>query len=246
MAIPDSTKAAVFNKAGGGVRKMETSRWLASLITLIVLFTGIYLYNKNGKTIAALGLPAILVVGGGFLYWVKSMGNKADVLSKRALDARRGAAAEEAVGNLLEDLPAGYYVVHDFVSKIGNIDHVVISKKGILTVETKSQRGVVTCEGKMLKREGQPFEKDFINQAWAEALSLRDLLASHGISEPKPQPVILFANAYVQVRQPVRGVEIVSRRYFPAYLKRLPNRISASDAEKIFDVLKSSQTQMFV
>ena len=77
-------------------------------------------------------------------------------------------------------------MVHDFVSKIGNIDHIVISKKGILTVETKSHRGVVTCEGNMLKREGQPFEKDFINQAWAEAFSIRDLLASHGISAPKP------------------------------------------------------------
>ena len=58
--------------------------------------------------------------------------------------------------------------------------------------------------------------------------------------------MLLFANAYVQVRQQVRGVDIVSRRYFPAYLKRLPNRISANEAEKIFEVLKSSQTQMFV
>ena len=203
-------------------------------------------YNKNSKTIATLGPPVILIVAGGFLYWVKGMGDKADRYSKRALDARRGAVAEEAVGSLLEELPAGYFVVHDFVSKIGNIDHIVISKKGILTVETKSHRGVVTCEGKMLKREGQPFEKDFIKQAWAEALSIRDLLAGHGKSEPKPQPVILFTNAYVQVRQQVRGVEIVGRRYFPAYLKRLPNRISASEAEKIFEILKSSQSQMFV
>ena len=147
MPRTDSTKAAVFNKAGESVRKMETARWLAALITLIVLFSGIYLYNKSSKTIATLGLPLILVVGSGFLYWVKAMGNKADRYSKRALDARRGAVAEEAVGNLLGELPAGYFVVHDFVSKIGNIDHIVISKKGILTVETKSHRGVVTCEG---------------------------------------------------------------------------------------------------
>lgn len=245
MAGSNSPRATVFNKAGAGVRKMETTRWLAALITLIVLFAGIYLYNKNSKTIATLGLPVILVVAGGLLYWVKATGSMADRYSRRARDARRGAVAEEAAGNLLEDLPAGYFVVHDFVSKIGNIDHIVVSKKGILTVETKSHRGVVTCEGKMLKREGQPFEKDFINQAWAEALSLRDLLASHGIAAPKPQPVILFANAYVQVRQPVRGVQIVSRRDFPAYLKRLPNRMGAGEAEKIFEILKSSQTQMF-
>ena len=246
MAIPDSTKAVVFNKAAVGVRKMETARWLAAIFFLMIMFGGIYQYNKNSKTIATLGLPVILFVAGGFLYWVKGMGDKADRYSKRALDARRGAVAEEAVGSLLEELPAGYFVVHDFVSKMGNIDHIVISKKGILTVETKSHGGVVTCEGKMLKREGQPFEKDFIKQAWAEALSIRDLLAGHGISEPKPQPVILFTNAYVQVRQQVKGVEIVSRRHFPAYRKRLPNRISAGEAKKIFEILKSSQSQMFV
>jgi hypothetical protein len=225
---------------------MEATRWLAALFTLIVLFAGIYLYSKNSKTIATLGLPVILVVAGGLLYWVKTMGDKADVLSKIALDAGRGAVAEEAVGNLLGELPAGYFVVNDFVLRRGNIDHIVISTKGILTIETKSHRGVVSCEGETLKRDGKPFEKDFIKQGWREALSIRDLLTSHGMSAPKPQPVLLFANADVQVRRQVRGVEIISRWYLPLYLERLQKRMTTKEAEKIFEVLKSSQTQMFV
>ncbi len=196
--------------------------------------------------IATLGVSVALVVFVGMIYWVKAMGSKADAYSGRALDARRGAAAEEAVGNLLNELPAGYFVVHDFLSKQGNIDHVVISKKGILTLETKSHKGVVHCEGEMLKRDGQFFETDFIKQAWAEAYCIRDLLAGQGISAPKPQPVILFANAEVQVRKQVRGVEIISRRYLPAYLDRLPSRMTAKEAEKIFDILRISQSQMFV
>ena len=224
MAISGSTRATVYNKAGAGVRKMETTRWLTALFILIVMFAGIYFYSRNSKTIATLGFPVILVVAVGFIYWVKAMGDKAEAVADRALDARRGAVAEEAVGNLLGDLPAGYFVVNDFVSKRGNIDHIVISTKGILTVETKSHRGVVSCEGEMLKRDGQPFEKDFIKQAWAEAYSIRDLLTCHGISAPKPQPVLLFANADVQVRKQVRGVEIVSRRYLPA----LPEAITES------------------
>ena len=98
----------------------------------------------------------------------------------------------------------------------------------------------------MLKRDGKPFEKDFIKQAWAQAYFIRILLTRHGISAPKTQPVILFANADVQVRQQVRGVEIISRRYLPVYLERLQNRMSGKEAEKIFEILKSSQTQMFV
>ena len=246
MAGSESTRATVYNKAGAGVRKMEYARWIAALITLVVLFAGIYLYSKNGKSIATFGLLGSLLVAGGFLYWVKAMGDKADMLSKRALDARRGAVAEEAVGNLLGELPAEYFVVNDFVLRRGNIDHIVISTKGILTIETKSHRGVVTCEGEMLKRDGKPFEKDFIKQGWREALSIRDLLASHGISAPKPQPVLLFANADVQVRRQVRGVEIISRWYLPLYLERLQNRMSAKEAEKIFELLKLSQSQMFV
>ena len=246
MAGSGSTRATVYNKAGVGVRKMETLRWLAALICLIIMFVGIYFFNRSVKAIATLGLPVALVVFVGIIYWVKAMGNKADAYADRALDARRGAVAEEDVGNLLGELPAGYYVVHDFVSKRGNIDHIVISTKGILTIETKSHRGVVSCEGEMLKRDGKPFEKDFIKQAWAEAYSIRDLLTSHGISAPKPQPVLLFANADVQVRQQVKGVEIISRRYLPLYLKRLQNRLSSNETEKIFEILKISQSQMFV
>ena len=242
MMISGSTRATVYNQAGAGVRWMEATRWLAALFFLIIMFAGIYVYSKNSKAIATLGIPLSLVVFVGIIYWVKAMGDKADAYSKRALDARRGAVAEEDVGNLLGELPAGYFVVNDFVSKRGNIDHIVISTKGILTVETKSHRGVVSCEGEMLKRDGQPFEKDFTKQAWAEAYSIRDLLASHGISAPKPQPVLLFANADVQVRKQVRGVEIISRRYFPLYLKRIPNRLSASEAEKIFIILGLTQS----
>jgi len=246
MAVRGSTRATVYNKAGVGVRKMEASRWLAALITLIGLFAGIYLYSKNSKTIATFGLLVSLIVAGAFLYWVKAVGDKADVLSQRALDARRGAVAEEAVGNLLGELPAGYFVVNDFVLRRGNIDHIVISTKGILTIETKSHRGVISCEGETLKRDGKPFEKDFIKQGWREALSIRDLLTSHGISAPKPQPVLLFANADVQVRKQVRGVEIISRWFLPLYLERLQNRMSIKEAEKIFELLKLSQSQRFV
>ena len=246
MAVSGSTRATVYNKAGVGVRKMEATRWLAALFVLIIMFAGIYLYSKNSKAIAILGIPVSLVVFVGIIYWIKAMGAKADAYADRALDARRGAVAEEDMGNLLGELPAGYFVVNDFVLDRGNIDHIVISTKGILTVETKSHRGVVTCVGEMLKRDGKPFEKDFIKQGWREALSIRDLLTSHGISAPKPQPVLLFANADVQVRRQVRGVEIISRWFLPLYLERLQNRMSTKEAEKIFEILKSSQTQMFV
>jgi hypothetical protein len=241
MAGSESTRATVYNKPGAGVRKMEATRWLAALFFLIIMFAGIYFFNKSVKTIATLGLPVALVVFVGIIYWVNAMGDKVDAYSKRAVDARRGAVAEEDVGNLLGELPAGFFVVNDFVSKRGNIDHIVISTKGILTVETKSHRGVVSCEGEMLKRDGKPFEKDLIKQAWAEAYMIRDLLTENGVCNLRPQPVIVFTDADVQVKGRVRGVQIIGIKDLHAFLEGLPVWMSERLSKGIIDCLSSTQ-----
>ena len=241
MAGTESTRATVYNKPGVGVRKMETSRWLTALFILIIVYAGIYYYTRSVKMIATLGLPVALVVFVGIIYWIKALGDKAEAVADRALDARRGAVAEEAVGNLLGELPAGYFVVNDFVSKRGNIDHIVISTKGILNVETKSHKGVVTCEGEMLKRDGEPFEKDFIKQAWAEAYSIRDLLTEKGVCNLRPQPVIVFTDADVRVKGKVRGVHIIGNKDLHAFLKGLPAWMSERLSNAIIDCLSSTQ-----
>lgn len=246
MAGSESKRAKLYNKPGIGVRKMETTRFLAAFFLLIVMFVGIYLYTVSRKAIVSLGFPVAAIVAVGYLYWVKTMGKKAEAYADRALDARRGAMAEEEVGSLLDQLPAGFFILHDFVSKRGNIDHIVVSSKGILTIETKSHKGVVTSDGEKLRRNGQNFEKDFIKQAWAQAFSIRDLLVRHGMEAPKPQPAILFGNADVRVKEKVKGVEIISRRYLPAYLARLQDRMSRKDAEKIFELLKISHAKILV
>jgi len=241
MVGKESTRATVYNKAGAGVRKMETSRWLTALFILIIMYAGIYFYTKSVKVIATLGLPVALVVFVGIFHWIKALGGKAEAVADRALNDRRGAVAEEAVRNLLGELPAGYFVVNDFVSKRGNIDHIVISTKGILTVETKSQKGIVTCEGEMLKRDGKPFEKDFIRQAWAEAYSIRDLLTEKGVCNLRPQPVIVFTEADVQVKEKVRGVKIIGIKDLHAFLEGMPNWMSERLSNGIIDCLSSNR-----
>ena len=241
MAGSGSTRATVYNKAGVGVRKLEATRWMAAFFFLFIMFVGMYFYNKSVKTIAMLGLPVALIVFVGVMHWLKAMSAKVDAFSERALDARRGAVAEEDVGNLLGELPAGFFVVNDFVSKRGNIDHIVISRKGIFTVETKSHRGVVSCEGDMLKRDGKPFEKDFIKQAWAEAYSIRDLLTEKGVCNLRPQPVIVFTDAEVQVKGRVRGVQIIGMKDLHAFLEGLPVWMSERLSQGMIDCLSSTR-----
>ena len=241
MAGSGSTRATVYNKAGVGVRKMEATRWMAALFFLLIMFVGIYFYNKSVQMIAMLGLPVALIVFVGVMHWLKAMSAKVDAISERALDARRGAVAEEDVGNLLGELPAGFFVVNDFVSKRGNIDHIVISRKGILTVDTKSHRGVVSCEGEMLKCDGKPFEKDYIKQAWAESYSIRDLLTEKGVCNLRPQPVIVFTDADVQVKGRVRGVHIIGIKGLHAFLEGLPVWMSERLSQGMIDCLSSTR-----
>jgi hypothetical protein len=241
MAGKKSSRATVYNKPGVGVRKMETTRWLTALFILIIMYAGIYFYTKSVKAIATLGLPVALIVFVGIIHWIKAMGAKAEAVADRALNARRGAVAEEAVGNLLGELPAGYFVVNDFVSKRGNIDHIVISTKGILTVETKSHKGVVTCEGEMLKCDGNPFEKDLIKQAWAEAYSIRDFLTEKEVCNLRPQPVIVFTEADVQVKEKVGGVKIIGIKDLHAFLEGSPSWMSERLSNGIINCLSSTQ-----
>ncbi len=241
MTGSGATRAAAYNKAGGNVRKTEAIRWMAALFLLIILFVGIYSYNKSAKTIATLGLPVFLVVAVGFILREKAMGDKAEARPEKVVDARRGEAAEEDVGTLLGELPAEYSVVNDYVSKIGNIDHIVISTKGILTVGTKSHRGVVRCEGDLLTLDGKPFEEDFIRQAWAQSYSIRDLLTENGVCNLRPQPVIVFTDADVQVNKKVRGVHIVGIKDFHAFLQGLPVWMSERLSKGMIDCLSSTQ-----
>jgi len=238
MAGSGSTIAAGYNKAGAGIRKLEAVWWLAAFPLLILLFVGIYYYNKSVKSIATLGLPVFLVVAVAFIYWIKAMGDKAEAYSKRAVDARLGAVAEEDVGNLLGELPAGFFVVKDFVSKRGNIDLIVVSRKGILTIERNSHRGVVSCEGDLLKRDGEPFEMDLIKQACSKAYSIRDLLTEKGVCNLKPQPVILFTDADVQVKKKVRGVHVIGSKDLNAFLEGLPAWLSERLSRSIIDCLE--------
>src|SRR6202043_2142454 len=56
----------------------------------------------------------------------------------------RGAAGEEHVGSLLEELSdGGWQVIHDVSLGRGNVDHILIGPAGVFTVETKSHPGPV-------------------------------------------------------------------------------------------------------
>lgn len=233
-------RATVKNVAGRSTRKMAASRYAVALAILGLLWLGIYLYAHNVRSIVSLGLPGTMAIGVGFLLFIKFLEKKGTTVIHRAKRADRGAVAEEKVGDYLDSLPEENFIIHDFNSGKGNIDHILINTKGIFTLETKSHKGEVTFDGAKLLRGKHSFEKDFISQAWAECFTVRNVLEGWGITYPKAEPIILFTNAYVKVRGKAKGVEIVSLKYLPKYMERLPDLQTIPDAGRIYNRLKAA------
>jgi hypothetical protein len=228
-------------KAEPDVRKMVYSHVTIGLFFLSLSIAGIYLYMRSNQAIASLGLTVIVVVCVGIYCWAEEMGKKAEKFADRAIDWKQGLVPEEGVGGLLELLPDSYFVIHDFVTRKGNADHIVVGPKGILTIGTKSQKGVVTHERGRLLLDGHPFEEDLVKQAWAQGYVVRDLLAEKGVCTLRPQPVIVFTEADVRVKEKVRGVQIVGIGDLHALLERLPVWMSERLSKGIHACLWSTQ-----
>jgi len=228
-------RAAEPNKAGPGTRKMPIPLLVAGTSVMAVVFLISHLFPQNMRNIGSFGpgaLVAAFVVGIAAIRYREIYAREK---GRRSWDAGTRADAEESVQDVLESLPEGYFVVHDFDSGKGTIGRILIGPKGIFTLETRCHTGEVTFDGNQLLRNGRPFGKDWIRRAWAQCFLVRGLLAEWGITTPLPEPVILFANAHVKVQGKARGVEIAGLRSLPKILDPLPNRLSIPEAGRIYN-----------
>ena len=239
--FPNAQGVVTFRKAGLGVRKMTNSQLAIGLFFLFLSVGGIYRYMGSKQAIASLGLTVMVIVGLKIYHWAEAARDKTDKFTDRAIAWKPGAAVEEGVGGLLEALPKNYFVMNDFVTKKGTIDYIVVGPKGILTIGTKSHKGVVTNNGEKLLSDGHPFEKDLILQAWEQSYFVRDLLAEKGVCSLGTQPVIVFTDADVQVKERVGRVQIIGIKDLHAFLEGLPVWMSERLSKGITDCLCSIQ-----
>lgn len=234
--------AIQFGKAGAGARQMAKSRYIyvcflaAALlaIPLALLIKSTFFPSSRGVA----GLIWIVLASGVALLLMKIIDKKADHVIKRAKDAERGALAEEKVALQLSGLPEGYYGFHDISFDGFNIDHVALGPGGIFVLETKAHGGTIDARDNTLLLNGKPPEKNFLNQVWSQTKNMQDYLWKMTSKELKIKPVLCFTNAYVKVRRPVKGVDVVNLKYLNTYLERQPLRLETADMEQILRVLK--------
>jgi hypothetical protein len=170
------------------------------------------------RTLVTLGLLAVAtaLLGRAFgLHDLRFLASEVALLTSIFLISRyvlplmerrdRGAAGEEYVGGLLDELPGGdWLVIHDASLGRGNVDHILIGPAGVFTVETKSHPGPV--------RVGHTHGAT-LRQAHAQRKAIEN------VTGMRVEPLIVFSRAWVD--RPLarrRGVRVVPAGMLVGYL----------------------------
>jgi hypothetical protein len=143
---------------------------------------------------------------------------------------RLGEEGEKAVGQDLEDLrQQGCRVFHDVVGDGFNLDHVVVSPRGIFVIETKTYskskrgRGVVEFDGERILVNGLESERNAITQARALAAWLRDMLAESTGRRFPIRCAVVFPGWFVENRaKRPSDVWVLNPKGLPTFIEHEP------------------------
>lgn len=179
------------------------------------------------RTLMALGVLAVVTTALGRAFGLHSalfVGSELALLTSMFVVLRyvvplverrdRGAAGEEHVGGLLEQLDdQDWSVIHDASFGRGNVDHIVCGPGGVFTVETKSHPGPIkvrAIHGGVLRQAQQ--ERETIERVTGERV----------------EALLVFSRAWVD--KPLarrRGVRVMPARMLLGYLGKHSQRLSA-------------------
>jgi len=124
---------------------------------------------------------------------------------KKKIDSLKiGRDGEKAVGQFLDLMrERGFKVYHDVVGGQFNIDHIIISKYGVYTIETKtyskpiSGKAKIHYDGKAITINGNEPLTDILSQAKAESSWLKDFFRESTGKDFKVKPVVVFPGWWI-------------------------------------------------
>jgi hypothetical protein len=194
----------------------------------IVAFTEWYGYLTHSPRrpilFAAVALVALAYAGWRFF-----------VIRKKVRELRQGRDGERAVGQFLERLRKdGGQVFHDIPGDGFNLDHVVITTRGIYAIETKTLSkpwpdAKVLVEDERLKVAGQVPDRDPLVQVRAAAHWLERLLLLSTDKRFLVRGVVVFPGWLVEQRGPRGDVWVLEPKMLPGFIGQAPEMIAPSD-----------------
>lgn len=161
---------------------------------------------------------------------------------KEAKHIKLGRDGERAVGQFLESLRAdGCIVFHDIIADNFNLDHVIVSKKGIYAIETKTyskpEKGEakILFDGEKLSIQGSgTYTQPLIQVNSALEWLKNTILATTGKTFTI-KPVILFPGWYVETIEKGKKSDtwVLNPKALPVFIKNQSDTISQEDVQMI-------------
>jgi hypothetical protein len=201
--------AVVFGKRSGYLAKQ---RW--SLLVAIVLTVAVFwLVLRASSFLSGAGLWAVLAVLAAMLVSLESLRR----LARKFYKIDNGMFGENRIVRELQKLPNDFAVFRGLMANEHlDIDCTVVGPTGVFSIEVKSHRGRIGFNGRELTRNGRRLEKDFLAQADAEAVALRDLIRRTGQIDVFVESVIVFSSSLASVHfgpQQIRNSYVVGKRW---------------------------------
>lgn len=166
-------------------------------------------------------------------------------LAHHVFNYNSGIRGERAIAGELKKLPDDYTVFQDIILPgiRGNIDFIVITAKThIFTIEVKNHHGNIEFNGQKLTINGQPFEKDILNQAMHEATGLHDCFMQSTGQDIFVTPVLAFAHPRAHMRfglKKIQNVHVIQKRFLKKLLT-LPLPENDTNQDEITKLLKAT------
>jgi hypothetical protein len=155
---------------------------------------------------------------------------------KRIRNLRQGRDGEKAVGQYLDSLrEKGYRVFHDVVGEGFNVDHVLIGKAGVFSIETKTiskpvrGQAEVEYDGETVALNGLVPERNPVVQAKAQSSWLQDLIKGSTGKAVVVRPVVLYPGWFVSKQPKGARVWVLNPKSLPAFLEHENGAMSPED-----------------
>ncbi len=147
--------------------------------------------------------------------------------------AREG---EIAVGQELELLrEKGYIIYHDLLGENFNIDHAIISERGIFVIETKTLskpvkgNAQITFDGKEISIDGYKTTKP-ITQAKAEASWVRKIIKESTGKSVSVKPIVVYPGWYIKItKSNTNEVWVLNPKAVKDYIENTPATLPKED-----------------
>jgi Nuclease-related domain len=202
---------------GKSSRPRANRRYLIRVALVITTLCFLVLIARNGiQTRMTIGYISCVLALVGLELVIPMLSR----LFARQAHAVRGAKAEETIGAILNRLSEKHRVFHDVLTPFGKIDHLVFRDDGALfVIETKSHRGQVTIDRNELRRDGQPFETNFIKHILNIVSSVKKSVAlNFGFTPTWVHAAIVFTDARVPSHCALFNVAVIQPGYLESWM----------------------------